>query len=266
MRLGGRLGTRVTLVVVSGTDPAGRSRRAWRIGTPAVLLLSGSLFAVSYADSEGTDLRPGRYTDMAALAEAESDEYDVLQDEIAGLTAEVDALTDAVDSDEVRDLRRRIEGIDGAAGLEPVTGPGVTVTLSDADDEKVDDAEEDGIDLNRLVVHQQDIQAVVNAMWQGGAEAVTIQGQRLITTTGIKCEAHAVQLDGVPYPQPYVISAVGDQDELAEAIDADDDIQDYRADAAEPAIGVGWDLDSEELVEAPAYEGLLDVEHAEPRA
>jgi uncharacterized protein YlxW (UPF0749 family) len=239
-------------------------RRAWRIGTPLVVLLSGGLFAVSYANSEGTDLRPGRYADMASLAEAEKDEYDELTREVAKLSAEVESLTGAVDVREVKELRRQVEELDGPAGLEPVTGPGVTVTLSDAPTDRVDAARQDGVDLNRLVVHQQDVQSVVNAMWQGGAEAVTIQGQRIVTTTGIKCEGNAVLIQGVPYPQPYVIQAVGEPSSIQSAIDRDDDISAYRGDAAIPSIGIGWDLESEDWIEAPAYDGLLDINHAEP--
>ena len=67
-----------------------------------------------------------------------------------------------------------------------------------------------GLDPNVLVVHQQDIQAFVNALWAGGAEAISLQGQRLISTTGIKCVGNTVVLDGVPYSPPYVIEAIGD--------------------------------------------------------
>ena len=81
------------------------------------------------------------------------------------------------------------------------------VTLDDATEEAPDAY--DG-DPNDLVVHQQDIQAVANAMWSAGAEAVTIQGQRLISTTGIKCEGNQVTLHGLPYSPPYVIVGIGD--------------------------------------------------------
>ena len=92
-------------------------------------------------------------------------------------------------------------------------------------------------------MHQQDIQAVVNALWKGGAEAVTIQGQRVISTTGIKCEGNSVLLQGVPYPQPYVIEGVGDMGELTTAIAEDPYLQVYREQADDPDIAVGWDLD-----------------------
>jgi uncharacterized protein YlxW (UPF0749 family) len=240
-------------------------RGAWRIGTPVVVLLSGVLFAISYDNSDGTDLRPGRYADLASLARAESGEHEDLTDEIAELNAEIERLTGSVDDSAVRKLRRRVDEVDGPAGLEAVSGPGVTVTLSDASEAVADQVLDEGeIDPNRLVVHQQDIQAVVNAMWQGGAEAIVLQGQRIVSTTGIKCEGNAVLIQGVPYPQPYVISAIGGPTDLESAIDRDDDVAAYRGDAANPSVGVGWALESDDRIEAPAYDGLLDLSYAEP--
>ena len=241
-----------------------RKRGLWRIGTPLVVLLSGALFAVSADNSGGTDLRPGRYSDFASLVDAEADDYDELEDRVADLKREVDGLTEQVDDVDVRRLQDRIEELRDPAGLEPREGAGVTVTLSDAPEELIEQAADRDLDPNLLVVHQQDIQAVVNAMWAGGATAVTIEGQRLISTTGIKCEGPVVQLQGVPYPQPYDIQAVGDPDAIEAALDADSRVGAYRADAADPALQVGWELDIEDHVEAPAYTGLVDLSYAEP--
>jgi uncharacterized protein YlxW (UPF0749 family) len=215
---------------------------------------------VSATDSEGTDLRPGRYTDLAALTDSEADEYDALQQRVEDLNAQVEQLSGAVNDRTVDRFNRHIERLEDPAGLTPHTGPGVSVTLSDAPEEVINSTSQD---LNLLVVHQQDIQAVVNAMWVGGASAVTVQGQRLVSTTGIKCEGNAVQLQGVPYPQPYVIEAVGNQARLLRAIEADDYLQIYREQAAIPDISVGWDLQLRTQVTAPAYDGLLDLSYAE---
>lgn len=267
----GAAGPRATLVGVTGThaqtpgSPRPPRRAAWRIGTPVVVLLSGSLFAVSAASSDGTDLRPGRYTDLASLVESESDDYERLQERAAELRAEVDGLAAGVEDRQARRMRRQAEQLRGLAGLDPVVGTGISVVLSDASSETLDDAVSDpDLDLDRYVVHQQDLQAVVNALWAGGAAAITVQGQRIVTTTGIKCSGSAVRLQGVPYPQPYVIEAVGDPVALTSALDRDEDVLRYRADALRPEIGVGWDLSPQEVVEAPAYSGLLDVTYAEP--
>ena len=245
-------------------DAPERSRRPWgrwRIGTPAVVLLCGALFVVSATNSEGTDLRPGRYTDLAALTDSEADKYDALEQRVSELNADVEQLAESVDDRQVDRFSRRVERLEDPAGMTPKSGPGVAVTLSDAPEEIINSTTQD---LNLLVVHQQDIQAVVNAMWKGGATAVTVQGQRVITTTGIKCEGNSVQLHGVPYPQPYVIEAVGDQTELVRAIADDDYLQIYREQAAIPDISVGWDLQLQALVTAPAYDGLTDLSYAKP--
>ncbi len=248
-------------------DPAVRRRNVWRVGTPLVVLLSGALFVVSATTSEGTDLRPGRYTDLASLTQNESEQYERLQAEEARLRGEVDALTESVDDARVRREQQVADRLRDPAGLVPVRGAGLSIVLADAPEEALEEALRDPdprFELDRLVVHQQDIQAVVNALWAGGAEAVTVQGQRVVTSTGIKCTGSAVQLQGVPYPQPYTIEAVGDPAALQAAIDASQDVTDFRVDATRPDIGIGWSLTGEADVEAPAYAGLLDLGYAEP--
>ncbi|WP_246081723.1 DUF881 domain-containing protein [Nocardioides litoris] len=246
-----------------------RPRRSagWRFGTPAVVLVCGALFVVSGTNSQGTDLRPGRYTSLASLTEGASRSYQDLQARADRLGAEVEQLTEQVDDAAVRKERRRAERLRGPAGLEPVSGEGVTIVMSDAPEEQIEEAvgrPDAQADVDLMVVHQQDLQAVVNALWAGGAAAVTLQGQRLVTTTGIQCSGSQVQLQGVPYPEPYTIQAVGDPDALVAALDDDADVAGFRYDALRPEVGVGWDL-TEDEVEAPAYDGLLDLEVAEPR-
>ena len=89
-----------------------------------------------------------------------------------------------------------------------------------------------------------------------------VQGQRVISTTGIKCEGNSVTLQGVPYPQPYVISGVGDLTGMLAAIETDGSLANYRAAAANPAIGIGWDLSTQSELTAPAYDGVVDLAFA----
>ncbi len=119
-------------------------------------------------------------------------------------------------------------------------------------------------DPNDLVVHQQDIQAVANAMWEAGATAVTIQGQRLISTTGIKCEGNQVTLHGVPYSPPYVIVGVGDQAAISAGLITDPILATYRDYTLIPGGSVTWNMATLDEAVAPAYEGLLDLTWATP--
>lgn len=238
-------------------------RRGWRLGTAAVLVLGGSIFAVSAEQSDGTDLRAGRLTDLASVVTAERERTNRLTARAAELNVEVEELSAGLGDRSVQRVRTEIETLLDPAGLTPQSGPAVRVTLTDAPPEAVTAY---GGNPNDLVVHQQDIQAVANAMWNAGARAVTIQGQRLVSTTGIKCEGSIVTLQGVPYSPPYVIVGIGDVAEIQAALDTDSAIAAYRDDAAAPGGGVGWQV--EDLVEAtaPAYEGLLDVNWATPLA
>jgi uncharacterized protein YlxW (UPF0749 family) len=265
--------TRDTLVAVPDEprdgDPGrpgspGPRRRGWswwRVATPVAVVVAGGLFVVSAQSSEGTDLRPGRYDDLAGLTQSEADQYAALQRKIAALNKQVAQLTAQVHDDTVQQYQRQVDALKEPAGLSPREGPGVSVTLSDAPSSLIEATRGD---KNLLVVHQQDIQAVVNAMWAGGARAVTVQGQRIVSTTGIKCEGSSVVLQGVPYPQPYVITAVGNVNTLTSAIADDDYLELYREQSADPTIDVGWDLEIRDDVRAPAYGGLLDLAYATP--
>ncbi len=247
-----------------GATPSGRRRRptAWRVATPVVGLLSGALFVVSAHSSEGTDLRPGRFTDLASMVRYDAKRVDALKQRLTDLRDQVSVLSGTVDNRQVRKYNRRASLLKGPAGLLQDSGAGVTVTLSDAPQSTGEETPDTVDNPNLLLVHQQDIQAVVNAMWKGGARAITIQGQRVVSTTGIRCIGNSVQLQGVPYSQPYRISAIGDVDSLLTAISDDAYLQVYRADAANPDINVGWDEAVEDKIVAPAYDGLTDLQYA----
>jgi uncharacterized protein YlxW (UPF0749 family) len=238
-----------------------RPRRSlvWRVATPVVGLLSGALFVVSAHSSEGTDLRPGRFTDLASMVRYDAAGVDDLRSRVLDLNRQIGVLSGALGNKQVRTVNRKAAQMKGPAGLLPATGPGVTVTLSDA---PADVTASSTVDPKLLIVHQQDIQAVVNAMWKGGAQAITIQGQRVVSTTGIRCIGNSVQLQGVPYSQPYVISAVGDRVALTDSIARDAYLQVYREDAEDPEVAVGWDEQVEDQITAPGYDGLLGLSYA----
>ncbi|QYJ03234.1 DUF881 domain-containing protein [Nocardioides panacisoli] len=254
----------------------GRRSAAWRWGTPVAGVLIGVLFVSSAVSSDGIDLRPQRYQDLAGLAQAETEEYDALEARVNELDAQIEDLTSNVDDGRVEQLQTQADQLHDPAGMTPRSGSGIRVTLSDGPKDLMDVAVERHASDNPedreypkpnwYVVHQQDIQAVVNAMWVGGAEAITIAGQRVVSTTGIRCRGSVVQLQGRPYPQPFVIEAVGDQEEIAESVRADPWVQIYMSDAEDERIQKGWDLEGVEEIQAPAFEGLIDHQYAEPLA
>jgi uncharacterized protein YlxW (UPF0749 family) len=232
---------------------------AWRLLVPLVFVLAGALFVTSSISAGGTDLRAGRYGDLGTVVEQQKDEVDALRAERNDLAAEVEELSSGVRDTAVEEAQRQVDELRPEAGLQAVAGPGLTVTLDDAPDAVVDSAD---IAVDKLVVHQQDIQAVVNAMWAGGAEAMTIQGQRVVSTTGVKCVGNTVVLHGVPYSPPYVITAVGDPDAMLTSLSTNPYIEIYKQYV--DAYQLGWEVEPETSAQLPAYEGPLELDYARP--
>jgi uncharacterized protein YlxW (UPF0749 family) len=110
------------------------------------------------------------------------------------------------------------------------------------------------------VVHQQDVQSVVNALWAGGAEAMMLQDQRVISTSAVRCVGNTLLLQGRVYSPPYVITAVGDVKGMRQKLDADPSVTIYRQYA--DLLGLRYDVEDQARLTLPAYAGSLDLVHA----
>ncbi|TCO46132.1 uncharacterized protein YlxW (UPF0749 family) [Kribbella antiqua] len=229
----------------------------WRAAAPVALLCAGLLFATSATNARGTDLRPSRNTTLAGLVEEQSRRSASLVRQHAALTQDIEKLQAQQGSIDPK-LAKQLKDLSDEVGTTPVNGPGLTVTLKDAPPEVVKDNPD--VDADWLVIHQQDIQAVVNALWAGGADAISIQNHRVISTTGIKCVGNSVVLHGVPYLPPYKITAIGDRRKLQKALDDSqyiENLQDYVV-----KFQLGYEVKTDSSIAMPAYEGTLDLQSA----
>ena len=242
---------------MEGPVAPGRSP-AWRVLVPVTALVAGLLFATSAATAAGTDLRAGRRTQLTDLIAAERRTVDAQERRAARLRAEV-AVVQAVaaaGNSRVAAERAKADALAGAAGLVAVSGRGVTVSLDDAPRrEGVPPASDNPDDL---VVHQQDVQAVVNALWAGGADAMTLMGQRVISTSAVRCVGNTVVLHGRVYSPPFVVSAIGDPERLRTALDEEPGVELFRSYV--DRYDLGWSVRTVDL-ELPAYEGPLELPH-----
>jgi uncharacterized protein YlxW (UPF0749 family) len=197
-------------------EPAPPSRR-WSRGKPAVaavMAVAGVLVAVTYDQAAaGAQGREEVRAALVAEVEGESETTDGLAADLEALRADVTAARDAALAATAVGQRAldRLEDAELAAGARPVSGPGLLVTVADAEP----DADEDPVGGTaeadpRGQVRDGDLQLVVNALWAAGAEAVSINGQRLGPTTAIRFAGEAVLVDFRPVTNPYLVSAVGD--------------------------------------------------------
>ena len=239
----------------SSRSGGGKRSVRGRLVTVFVCVLSGFMITVSAVNARGTDLRSDRTASLRELVAAQADRNEDLRLTADDLRGEVGDLTASMDGGgDVSDALHRA-GMD--ASTIAVNGPGVRVSLNDAPLE----VKPAGGNDDALIVHQQDIQAVVNALWGGGAEAMSIQGQRVVATTGIKCVGNSVVLHGVPYAPPYVIEAIGDTVRMDEALQNSEAVQIYQQYVE--AYRLGYSFETVDELEAPAFSGAIGLRSAQ---
>ena len=231
----------------------------WSALVPLVALGAGLLFAVSAATAHGTDLRASS-TDLPGLIRQETHANATAAEHVRQLRAEVDGLSaqQAPGDLRVTQLTQRANALALAAGTEPVHGSTIRVTLTDA--KNVPSVLPRDFSVDDYVVHQQDVQAVVNALWKGGAEAMMLMDQRVISTSAVRCVGNTLILQGRVYSPPYVITAMGDPGALQAALDASPNVAIYRQWV--DAVGLGYEVQTQSQQTFPEFAGSLNLAFA----
>jgi uncharacterized protein YlxW (UPF0749 family) len=169
------------------------------------------------------------------------------------------------------DLRRQVAGFQkargqGAAGpptalsamrermgLVAAEGPGLVVTLDDSSDR-----ESPSGNLNDLVIHSQDVQAVANGLWGAGAEALAVNGQRVVPTSAILCVGNTLLINGTVHSPPFHFTALGA--DLHGAFTNDPLVERFAEDA--DRFKLGFKVEEKDRVGVPAYTGTSKVRFA----
>jgi uncharacterized protein YlxW (UPF0749 family) len=226
-----------------------------------VAVIAGLLFTTSARTAQGTDLRDDRTPQLTTLIGDRQRQIDASEAQAAGLRAQVLAQTNTLagsDSGVAAQQDRANSELDEAA-LVAVRGPGLTVVLNDTP-RRPGDALPAGATPDDIVVHQQDVQAAVNALWAGGGEAMTIMGVRVISTSAVRCVGNTLLLQGRVYSPPFAITAIGDPDAMRLALNASQGVSLFRQAAA--AWGLGYQVRTEGDVTLPAYQGSTSLQYA----
>ncbi len=233
----------------TGRHTAKRSKVAG-IAVFLVLMLSGVLLA--------TNLRVNRSVvvsnDTADLVEQRVKRVNSLRKEVDGLSSKVDDLSKTLNSESGDDSQ---DGEDAGVGtmLPAVEGPGLVVTLDDSPLWKnMVDSSGSTSNINDYVIHQQDVEAVVNALWAGGAESMMIMDQRVLFSSAVRCSGNVLLLQGKKYSPPFKISAIGPVDSMQQALDDSKEITIYRQYVN--AFGLGWKVEKKDKLHFDATDAL----------
>ena len=151
-----------------------------------------------------------------------------------------------------RTLAARVAALELATGQTRVKGPGLVVTLNDAQNAGTGTGTGSGRggQLGDGRIYDRDLQDVANALWAAGAEAMSINGQRLTALTAIRSAGESVLVDFRPLSPPYRLSAVGDVDVMQPAFA--DSATARRFTTYTSLYGLGFDVRRDATLSLPA--------------
>ncbi|MDT5114594.1 MAG: hypothetical protein QOE30_333 [Mycobacterium sp.] len=236
-------------------------RSPWSFGVPLVCLLAGLLLAATHAVSGGAEIRRSdapRLVDLVRETQAAVNRLKAERDELA---AKIDSTHLKSSDAALAAMLRRSAELAGDADMNPVHGPGLVVTLDDAQRDANGRFPRDA-SPDDLVVHQQDIQAVLNALWSVGAEAIQMQDQRIIATSIPRCVGNTLLLNGRTYSPPYTITAIGNASAMQAALAAAPLVMLYKQYVVR--FGLGYHEDAKPDVQIVGHTEPVRMHFAEP--
>ena len=226
------------------------------IRAPLAVVLAIVGFLTLVASNGVKEARRGaesRRAGLVKLIHARQGEVENLGEQLVRLREDVVTARRRLSATSAEDARR-LRDVQMWAGTTAMAGPGLEVRLSNSDREvKTDD------DRESLSILDVDLQLVVNALWEAGAEAVAVNGQRLVATSPIRAAGETITVNFRPLVPPYEVKAIGAQRRRFErsevAVRFEQWVDDY---------GLGFAIRSRSKVVVPAYAGTLQLSTARP--
>lgn len=228
------------------------AKKQWQWPVAFVCLCLGFLLAV-LIKTQITLNRPilTRRVDtlMAVLAQTIK-EKNSLEEEIDSLRKVVAGSSNRVTN---RELVSELQRLQVLAGLTKVSGPGVVITLNDSDRPARQDEVQDV-----FIIHDDDLLHTVNELRAAGAEAIAINGQRIVANTAIRCSGPTILINTTMVAPPFVIEAIGDKEDLMQL-----DMRGGLLDSLR-RWGIRVEIAAKERLELPAYTGSVIAQYAKP--
>lgn len=221
------------------------------------VLLAASLQTVRYMSRSG--FGPGRVGQSPGGPPVRIDVVRQRDKEIADQRQHISELEKLIStgSDQKKSLYDELQKVKILAGLTKVHGPGIVLSLQDSVKRPSPMRQ---LEAANGIVHDVDLQGVVNELGTSGAEAIAINKQRIVGRTSLRCVGPTIQINNVPLTPPYVIQAIGDPDTLYGGLNLPYGVLEgmRRYDPAMVKIEKKKDL------VLPAYTGSTEVKNAKP--
>lgn len=239
-----------------------KMRRRGEMAVVAVCAVVGFLLALQLKSvkrsSEAVDTSTA--VRLEILQELYNDELDrsaALEEELTRLQSELSNYRDeaAQSGGYTEAVLAELDSMEALAGLTDLEGPGVTVIMQDSTAANVTGDEAD------YLIHDSDIMSVINELRSAGAEAISLNGERILATSEVRCTGAVVTVNGRRYAAPYVIMAIGDKETLYGALTMRNGVIDVLG---QWGIEVRVSMSDKLLI--PKYSGAVEFRYAVPAA
>lgn len=186
-----------------------------------------------------------------------------LENENSNLKSQVEQLQDKLNEYEtsssqtntiISSLKEQLDQVSILAGLTEVQGPGIIVTLNDSEQEI-----QPGEDPSLFLIHDDDLLKVLNELKAAGAEAISLNEQRIVATTEIRCVGPTVNVNSVRFAPPYVFKAIGDPNTLEASLMLKGGVADTLK-----YWGIEITIKKADKIVLPGYNGTLNFKYATP--
>jgi len=230
--------------------------KEWQWPVAFVCLCLGFLIAIqlqTQATLKRSSTPYQRSEVLVELLRQSNREKQDLTDEINSIRKSLGRQTAASEEPDMRAIAIEFKRAQLLAGLTPVTGPGISIALDDSDQPVRSLA-----DADMFVIHDTNLVAVVNELKAAGAEAIEINGQRIVGNTAIRCAGPIILINTKQVAPPFIVEAIGNQNNLMQ-LDMIGGELDYLR-----GLGLKVSIDKKDNLDLPAYEGSIVMNFAEP--
>lgn len=226
-----------------------------------IISLSVTIQARTINTSESDILRLKRENELRDEIAQWKEVYEEANGKIAEQNKKIEEYRNASakTDDTVALIKKELDTANLLAGVSAVKGPGITVKLDDsAAIEKI--AIDAGYyNSNVYIIHDTDIMSIINELRVAGAEAFSVNGQRVIATTAIRCVGPLIQINGINLSAPFTVTAIGNPDTLVGSLNLRGGII-----SEVKAAQIDVTIEKHDEVTIPAYDKVIDYKFAVP--
>ena len=227
----------------------------WHVSLTMVFVILGFLLATAFSTQQTLGERSApRKNNLIQFIKKQRGERDKLGNQLIEIRKELDNQESRQVGSEgiLATSNAYLEELRVRSGLSEVSGPGLEIVLGDAPRVPL------GAEPDSFLIHDYDLQIVINALWRGGAEAIAVNGERFVANTGIRSAGSTVLINSKPQGVPYRIKAIGKVNTLEKLLKQDSDAALLLGQYAQD-YGLVAKVVRKKKLKLPPYKGSLNI-------